>query len=418
MKNAHRVSLLARLLILLTTAVSPSVAETFVVNTFEDINTGSCSDSECSLREAVLRANLIDGQDTIELPPGTYTLTIAGAGEDGAVAGDLDIADSNVLGTDLYITGGIADEVAILDASGLGDRVFHLLPGAEASIHGVAITGGSASWHGGGIYNEGDLRLSNSAVEDNASAYWSGGGIYNAWDAWISDCTISDNASAELGGGIFNDVSGHLSLEFSTVSGNSATHGGGLENKGELYVLQSTISGNSAWNGGGGVGISNPAAPFGYTTLSWVTMTDNWSLYQGDAIDSVGFFAHPAKLGTSIIHGECWAITNSLGGNMESPGDTCSLDQATDQPNVPDPMMAPLAGNGGPTPTHALLPGSPARNSVLCGGASMDQRHAPRPTILGCDKGAYEAGQVPPGTWIFEDGFESGTTLAWSSAVP
>ena len=63
----------------------------------------------------------------------------------------------------------------------------------------------------------------------------------------------------------------------------------------------------------------------------------------------------------------------------------------------PDPKLGPLADNGGPTLTMALLPGSPA---IDAGNTSLapttDQRGFPRPAGLAADIGAFEYGSVMP----------------------
>ena len=80
----------------------------------------------------------------------------------------------------------------------------------------------------------------------------------------------------------------------------------------------------------------------------------------------------------------------SRGYNVVELCDELALPASTDQ-LVPDAMLGPLSDNGGPSPTHALLPGSPALGIVdrplLCRGT--DQRGTPRP--VPCDSGAYEA---------------------------
>jgi hypothetical protein len=107
-----------------------------------------------------------------------------------------------------------------------------------------------------------------------------------------------------------------------------------------------------------------------------------------------------------LLEGECevgdLGATTSNGYNIESPGDTCGFDQGTDQPNVTSGALSlgPLADNGGPTETHALLPGSVAIDmipGVDCVDAdreplTTDQRGKPRPETGGtmCDVGALE----------------------------
>lgn len=66
---------------------------------------------------------------------------------------------------------------------------------------------------------------------------------------------------------------------------------------------------------------------------------------------------------------------------------SCSFAGSGDQ-NSTDPMLGPLAKNGGATKTMALLPGSPAIDNSAPTCSSFDQRGAERTGT--CDKGAYE----------------------------
>ena len=100
------------------------------------------------------------------------------------------------------------------------------------------------------------------------------------------------------------------------------------------------------------------------------------------------------------VPGDCSGGVVSLGFNLDSDN-TCNLSPSTDLPGT-DPLLGPLQDNGGPTETHALLPGSPAIDLSLaigepCGGGT-DQRGVPRPQGLGCDIGAFEVGPLPPCT--------------------
>jgi len=111
-----------------------------------------------------------------------------------------------------------------------------------------------------------------------------------------------------------------------------------------------------------------------------------------------------------LISGSCSgqgiSTASSTGGNLESPGNTCRLDQVTDQVSVADPLVGPLADNGGPTFTHALLPGSPAIDAAGGGCGPLDQRGSSRPqdgdgdgSSL-CDAGAFEAPATGAGVAI------------------
>ena len=69
---------------------------------------------------------------------------------------------------------------------------------------------------------------------------------------------------------------------------------------------------------------------------------------------------------------------------------TCGLSDTSDQPNT-DPLLGPLADNGGDTLTHALLDDSPAIDQGVCvAGIDTDQRGVSRPQSTTCDIGAFE----------------------------
>jgi hypothetical protein len=86
----------------------------------------------------------------------------------------------------------------------------------------------------------------------------------------------------------------------------------------------------------------------------------------------------------------------SKGGNIESPSSTCGLTDPTDQISVVDPLLGPLTDNGGPTKTHALLPGSPAINKAVKSNCPVtDQRSALRDDAV-CDVGAFEFDTIGP----------------------
>jgi hypothetical protein len=89
----------------------------------------------------------------------------------------------------------------------------------------------------------------------------------------------------------------------------------------------------------------------------------------------------------------------SNGHNIESPNDTCGFDQLTDQVNVTTEALAlgPLADNGGPTETKALLSGSVAIDVIPpeMREVDEDQRGVTRPQGPACDVGAFELEVVP-----------------------
>src|SRR5262249_26572847 len=104
--------------------------------------------------------------------------------------------------------------------------------GVTATISGLTIAGGSASFDGGGgIANFGNLTVADAILSDNAAGY--GGGIYNYGKLAVTGSTFSDNSangaqSVTGGGGIFNSNSGSVSIIGSVFTRNSAAVGGGI----------------------------------------------------------------------------------------------------------------------------------------------------------------------------------------------
>jgi hypothetical protein len=272
------------------------------------------------------------------------------------------------------------------------------LGGGIDNDHGTAtlinstVSGNAATTRGGGIYNYiGTLTLTRSTVSENAFAEH-GGGIFNWGTLTLTDSTVSGNA-ANYGGGIYTDRT--ATLRNSTVSGNTADYGGGISQfyTGTLTLINSTVSENLA------------------DTAAGISSARNVTLVNSTVIGTVHgyeFVPEPAPsfaLIATIIDGLCteegevtWV---SNGNNLESPGDTCGLDQSTDQVNVSAEQLnlGPLQDNGGLTMTHALLPGSVAIDQIpagdcvdVAGPLTTDQRGEPRPETGGtmCDVGAFE----------------------------
>jgi hypothetical protein len=277
---------------------------------------------------------------------------------------------------------------------------------------------------GGGIYNfDGTLTLNGTTVSGNSVTgnAANGGGIANDLDRplTLNDSIVSDNTADGGGGGIIN--SGALSLNNSVISGNRASSGGGIVSNGtrELILNNSTISSNVATVGeGGGISIgvmglttltnstisgniaSTGGAIFGFAysvTINATTIVGNSS---GINFSSLFFSMSTLSLRNSLLANagaNCSGPLTSSDYNLSSDASCMSLTQPHDMNNI-NPLIGPLAGNGGPTQTHALLSGSPALNRIPAVGANCpatDQRGVARPQGLGCDIGAYEAVPVP-----------------------
>jgi hypothetical protein len=250
------------------------------------------------------------------------------------------------LGAGVHNTGELViRDVVIAENRGaeLGGGIFHQfgkLDIARTTIrdHGDNTNKG-ASRNGGGIYTlNGQISISASTISGN-SAGIDGGGIF-AFDSNVSliNSTISGNEAVEVGGGILHK-NGGLSVEHVTVTANKAgTSGGGIASAGATSFLNSILAGNTA-----------PAAPDGTNTIRGVS-------------------------GTAVSGGG-----NIVGNNASFTLNT-RIDDVTGTPLSPvDPILAPLSDNGGPTRTHALLPGSPAIDYVAAINVVADQRGTTRP---------------------------------------
>ena len=265
-------------------------------------------------------------------------ITIRGAGYsdvDGGSGinnrGTLTVSDIIVSNNFGYVGGGILNAV-----------------GGTMAIVNSTVSGNDAL-EGGGITNRGTMIITNSTISGN-SASFRGGGIYNTGTTNIINSNISNNSDTGDeyfgigGGGIFND-SGALTLSNSTVSGNTSGVGvGGILNSATLTISNCTVSGNS-------VGIWNISASSIETLTNTIVADSIW----GATIET----ASHNLIGDAASSG---GIVNGVNGNIVGV----------------NPMLGPLQNNGGPTMTHALLPGSPAINAgdnALAAGAT-DQRGA------------------------------------------
>jgi hypothetical protein len=250
--------------------------------------------------------------------------------------------------------------------------------GAELEISSSTVSHNSSTDRGGGIWSGGSIAISNRVVSNN-SAGGRGGGVFSGETTSIVGSTISNNTAASNGGGILHALfAGSLSIMNSTISGNMTLGtGGGINNYETLAVTNSTITGNSASVSGGG--IYNRG--FGGTaTLGRTLISGNFAA-SGPEMRNEGT--------VTVNDFNLFGVNSNAGIVGFTPGATDIL------PSVPlSDILAPLANNGGPTPTHALVTGSPAINAVGggCPPPSEDQRGLTRPQGTTCDIGAVEVG--------------------------
>jgi len=401
--------------LLLCAVAIPVHATTITVTNTNDSGPGS-------LRQALADAN--DGDTitfavtgAIQLTGGELlvakSITISGPGADNLAV------DGNANSRVLYV--GPATTVTI---SGLmirngnaptnyGGGVYN--DHSDLTMNTCRVSGNSAFW-GGGIYNDGSLgrgtALLNNSTFSNNSAF-QGGGIFNNGEnsgnttATLNNCAFSDNSTSFDGAGIYNfGPAGNaiVTVNNSTFNGNSAgtgggAGGGGIYNEGStgsatVTLNDSTFSSNSTSADGGGIYndgstviVSNSTfsgnsslvaggAIYNNSSGGGSTLTFKNSTFSGNSADAAGgsiyndsfaFGTALVNIGSTILNaGAGGNIFNNGSGKIISQGYNLSNDDAGgfltgpgDQINT-NPLLGPLQDNGGPTLTHALLPGSPA----------------------------------------------------------
>lgn len=260
-----------------------------------------------------------------------------------------------------------------------------------------AIVGNTAGGSGGGIRTCCDtpITITDSVITGNHALSSTGGGIHTT-DSPIDvvRSTISDNTAANDGGAVrtSGDPLHPIRVTDSTISGNTSGADGGAfrSSSSPITLTNTTVSGNAAASDGGA--FRTTLAP---VTANNVTFQGNSATAEGQAFDADA----SVQLSNTILSGASPICTGvgpfTSGGYNIAMDTTCALTGTGDQQNA-DPMVAPLADNGGPTQTHALQKGSPAVDAGNpappgSGGSACvgtDQRGLPRTGA--CDIGAYE----------------------------
>jgi uncharacterized repeat protein (TIGR01451 family)/CSLREA domain-containing protein len=336
-----------------------------------DPGDGRCETSTgaCTLRAAVQEVNELGlAGNTIALSAAKYTLTIGGPGEDRAAAGDLDIrADMTIIGQvgDTTIAGGDSFNDRILDVQAGGSF--------ELTLNGVAVKGGRAPGQedGGGIrVRGGSLKAINVTVMGN-TAGGSGGGLYQS--AGTLDLAMVDftgNSAHTQGGGL--DLEGSATatnFNHVRISGNSAYEGGGLaayldsDATGSIPLMyQVDISDNSTTGGpGGGMAVSR-------ITAIKTTVRGNSATY-GGGVELVGSSLPPALSSRIDVLGNSASVDG--GGIYTSHcSPSCgSLLQVTVEDNVASGDGSGMYVNGGLSMRSVTIDANRTRGQGTYGGA-------------------------------------------------
>jgi CSLREA domain-containing protein len=268
-----------------------------VVTSLVDPGDGIC-DATCTLREAIDATNAVPGADTI-----TFNV-------DGTIT----------LGSMLP---AISDAVTI-DGSGhsitiSGDnqyRVFMIGIGIPATLRNLTVVNGSTSGNSGGVFNQGQLNVIDSAFSNNNAGLGSGGAFYNDSSAvlTLTNSSFTNNSGLYGGGSIEND--GLLMVISSTFSGNTAASGNGaaIESTGSASVISSTFSGNSTSGDGGAI-------------VGWGSLTVENSVFNSNHSDFSSAIYGGSWL--SIVNSTFYANTGAASGGAIVVNDTLVMTNTT-----------------------------------------------------------------------------------------
>jgi hypothetical protein len=349
-------------LVILTAAAAPAAADTFAVDRSDDADVSACTAAanDCTLRGALTKSQALGATpDTITVPAvhimlaaplpqvASNTVTVSGAGARST------IIDGGGTVSNAFTTNNTVLTLDDLQVTGIG-------PLADNS---AAVAGNLDLARDAIVDNQGagvaalTLLMDNTTVARNTGVQV--GGVLAAQSAVIRNSTISDNIGAPQSGAppiVFSPgvaSAGFTVIEHSTIARNTVAPGGALL-------------------AGANLATEHLGAVTGITTVS-----------------------------SSVIAGGAGGATPNCGGEgIESHGNnvvsdlSCGPTASGDRAGV-DPLLAPLADNGGPTDTIALLLGSPAIDAGA-GCPATDERGVSRAQGTTCDAGAFESSFTAP----------------------
>jgi predicted outer membrane repeat protein len=358
------------------------------------------------------------------------------SGNGGAISntGTLSLASSTFSGNSAQVDGGgvfSQDALTITNCSFTGNTALSagggLYCSGTSTVTGSTFTnntgiGTTVLQFGGGIANNGNLTLSASVFSGNKALQ--GGGLYNNGantqnSLTVTTSTFFGNTVTLCGGGIEN-VQGTINISGTTFAGNTSIYagevlqaddgaGGGLDNVGNAVLTNCTFANNLAPNYGGG--IDNELLAGATLTVSDCTIATNTAA-QGGGV----YLVNTATLNNTIVAGNTGGdvglrntqivasssynlIGDGSGGLVNGTGGAAGNLLGTVSTKI-NAKLGPLAANGGPTNTMALLAGSPAidagSNSLIPTGVTTDQRGNGFPRIVDgtVDIGALESPQI------------------------
>jgi len=418
----------------LNTQVARAAGPWYAIPTGNDNNDCLSPSTPCgTINGAIGKAT---AGDTINVAVGTYT----GSGTE-VVLIDKDITLSGGWDASFTTQSGISS----IDGQE-SRRGMTMNSSVTATVQRFALQNGNVTGNGGGIYNAGNLTVTNSVISNNIAGSGTGSGVFNA-DSGIfalSNSNVSHNGSDQIcftlvnnngtfaidnsvieentssptycalltvmnfsgtmvltntairnnSGGIYNYAT--LTLNSSVISGNvnTASNGpGGIYTYGGiLNVNNSTISGNTTSSGGGIFAGGGGTVRLNNSTVSNNTASTGGGIYNDPNVPApADIIMQNTILAGNTASGsgqDCLGTITNSDHNIIGDTTDCAVTAGTsDQFNV-DPLLGAFLSLQGYYPLLSSSPAIDAGDNITC--LNLDQRGVTRPQGATCDIGAYE----------------------------
>ena len=345
------------------------LVSSFVVTTTNDAGAGS-------LRQAALTAAPLPGTSTISFAPNLSGQTILLTSGPITLTNNVNI-DASPLANGIQIN------------PNYNSRIF-TINNATVILNSLTLTNGNGNYdsvyggNGGTIQNNfGTVTVNNCVFTENASYYAYGGAIANLLGTMtVNNCTFENNFAdapvpqlSTYGGGAIYNQSAHLTVNNCSFIGNSATNGlgGGIYCAGTYSFTANncTFVGNQANSGNGGAIYDGSGATLVVNNCTLATNQasggNGGGIYTSGNLNLTNSIvcSNSATTGAHIYCGGFLTVINPLitvgsGSSIPSLIYYHNNFVSGGEIDTTNPLLAPLANYGGPTPTMPPMPGSPA----------------------------------------------------------